>query len=1467
MWIRSIEVAGFKTYTRQQTPTKFHPGRNLIVGYNGAGKSNVLDAILFVVSESVVSMRPGGRGGGGGHILEHEGEARPFGVAASVASSGYVELELDNTSRQAPLDMDVITLRRRIADRGFVLNGKPAGQQEVFDLLEAANISVRNPHYAIKQGKISELAALSEKNRLKLVHDLLGTAVFDQRKKLAEQELLELVEKKKPRAEEIIADLDVRIAGLAVEEEELKEFERMELRKRVLEGKIAQFELQDSTTKMGAYESEKRIVEMREKKLMDRVKGVEAAVKAKKKEVYGLEDRLAVLAEGEKVDCEEALRGLEAEAAELFGGKEADGRDADHLLGGAAQILSALLMAEDSQDVVGGGTSSCEGSQELDSQGFPAGGSSAAADAKRETAILKRKLEEEESLLSGEEEQLKRADREEATAFERLTAAQTAAKSMEAELLALKAENSEEAAQQLREKVIPKLRKEMGANDFGTRISKAEAALAVKKNTAGGEGSMVDLQRNLKKFDGEWEEAKKACFALDRRNEDFSEQRRRLLADDTRTKQTLQQKKDQLAHTKNRLTGTFPRGVRNALLHFESPQNQPPGTTPSQIHGTLLENITIDQVYQVCVESVGGVSLLNLLVDNDKIAGDILTAVREQKLGSIECVPLDRLKNASGAGSGNRGGEDENCNLPPSVKETLTQIESESKSKAFAICDIIHCENWVQPAVKQVFGSWIVCETLEMCETVSKKLGYNCITLDGDRVLASGFFSGGYVNPDSFQRISLQRKLTHLKQDVEDLEKKAAKIGGEMSSLEKSRGEMKAELEKAYAAREKARRGWCDVDRAIEKMKEETYSLEKEAAKLKAEKRGAEVEFENAEKRLKGIEEKLARRKNSASSAAGENSQSQTQSADKDAIETLAEQLQDAKATMAALEQNHRKSTQSRLLTLQKIEERKATVSDLKQQYEQSEAISSKTALKKERLRKAYRECNAKLKKINEEIGVLEGSHNFSLGNEEQNQKSLSDVKQELANLEQEKLNASSDLEETKGKVDFFASKIVAEFTRTEDAKQRLANYRMMVAGSGADGEQINVDAPAAAAAAAKMKMKNHKSKGGKNKDQGAPLFTGEESGLFEGDDLVDQTRGEEDAAPASSVTDLLLELTKLNQQLEQGYFNRKALHEATDYKLVREKLFDELRSVDSQVKTLTDNLEQTEKNKQLIFGQMLEELQVEFREIFRELTGGGKGELVYVQPGTNLMKAVVPGGGKTTECTGADSKQTASSISDSVVAKHYAKKRKKATGNFSDESATLAQEEGLRCEIVFPSQQGADQAGDVSSMQLLSAGQNSLDMKQLSGGQRTMCALALLLSLLKLRPAPFYLLDEVDAALDPEHRKNVATYLEKMFAGGRAGGQDEWGPRAADANAMEIDGEQADEPAVHDLEEASEGGSSSSGKISQLLITSFRPELIEKSDKIFIVENQNRTSTIRVATAVEAKEVVNAASGGGMVV
>jgi structural maintenance of chromosome 3 (chondroitin sulfate proteoglycan 6) len=91
----------------------------------------------------------------------------------------------------------------------------------------------------------------------------------------------------------------------------------------------------------------------------------------------------------------------------------------------------------------------------------------------------------------------------------------------------------------------------------------------------------------------------------------------------------------------------------------------------------------------------------------------------------------------------------------------------------------------------------------------------------------------------------------------------------------------------------------------------------------------------------------------------------------------------------------------------------------------------------------------------------------------------------------------------------------------------------------------------------------------------------------------------------------------------------------------------------------------------------------------------------------------------------------------------------------------------------------------------------NSQTMYQLSGGQKTAAGVALIFALSTIEPPPFYILDEIDAALDPNYRINLANLIKEL------------------------------------------------SKNNQFIISTFKPELIDVADNIYMVKFANKTSNI----------------------
>ncbi|NWU94390.1 SMC2 protein, partial [Upupa epops] len=178
MYIKSIVIEGFKSYPRRTEIKDFDPLFNAITGFNGTGKSNVLDSICFVLGITNLSQV---RATSLQDLIYKSGQA---GI-----DKATVSITFDNTDKEeGPLgfeEVDEITITRQYISGGknkYLINGTNATSSRVQDLFCSVGLNVNNPHFLIMQGQITKVLNMKPLEILAMLEEAAGTRLYESKK-------------------------------------------------------------------------------------------------------------------------------------------------------------------------------------------------------------------------------------------------------------------------------------------------------------------------------------------------------------------------------------------------------------------------------------------------------------------------------------------------------------------------------------------------------------------------------------------------------------------------------------------------------------------------------------------------------------------------------------------------------------------------------------------------------------------------------------------------------------------------------------------------------------------------------------------------------------------------------------------------------------------------------------------------------------------------------------------------------------------------------------------------------------------------------------------------------------------------------------------------------------------------------------------------------------------------------------
>lgn len=232
---KEIEIAGFKSFA-DATKISFDGGITAIVGPNGCGKSNVSDAIRWVLGEQSSKAL---RGKSMQDVIFAGTEKR------KKLSYCEVSLVFDNTQKWFNIDLDEVTLTRKLYRSGesdYMINKKPCRLKDIRDLLYDSGIG-KDGYSIIGQGRVDEIIQSKPEDRRAIFEEAAGIAKYKARKTETENRLVR-VRDNLSRAGDIITEVERRLGPLKRQSEDAKKYleYRDQLKQKEINAYVYQFD-------------------------------------------------------------------------------------------------------------------------------------------------------------------------------------------------------------------------------------------------------------------------------------------------------------------------------------------------------------------------------------------------------------------------------------------------------------------------------------------------------------------------------------------------------------------------------------------------------------------------------------------------------------------------------------------------------------------------------------------------------------------------------------------------------------------------------------------------------------------------------------------------------------------------------------------------------------------------------------------------------------------------------------------------------------------------------------------------------------------------------------------------------------------------------------------------------------------------------------------------------------------------
>ena len=233
MRIKTLDLNGFKSFV-DKTSLRFEPGITAVVGPNGCGKSNVVDAMRWAMGEQAPRRLRG-----------KSMEDVIFGGAEGRSAIGMAEVTLtfENSDGSGPpefSDYSEIQIARRLYRSGeseYLINGTPCRLRDVQDFFRDTGIGTKG-YTIVEQGQIAEIVSARPEERRTLIEEAAGIGKYKARRREAESKM-QSTEQNLLRVTDILSEIRRQIASIERQAKKAARYKRLRETVRVLDLSLA----------------------------------------------------------------------------------------------------------------------------------------------------------------------------------------------------------------------------------------------------------------------------------------------------------------------------------------------------------------------------------------------------------------------------------------------------------------------------------------------------------------------------------------------------------------------------------------------------------------------------------------------------------------------------------------------------------------------------------------------------------------------------------------------------------------------------------------------------------------------------------------------------------------------------------------------------------------------------------------------------------------------------------------------------------------------------------------------------------------------------------------------------------------------------------------------------------------------------------------------------------------------------